>query len=129
MSKTYDDLKRAEQLVHGSTVVGAGLCIKGEISGDEDVLVEGIVEGNLQLRNGVLTVRPDGKIQANIVAQAVVVYGDVKGNIAARDRIEIKKDGSVTGDLTTGRIIIDDGATFKGAIEIVREISEPVARP
>jgi len=129
LSKTYDDLKRAEQLVHGSTVVGAGLRIKGEILADEDVLVEGLVEGNLQLRNGVLTVRPDGKIQANIAAQAVVVYGDVKGNIAARDRIEIKKDGSVTGDLTTDRIIIDDGATFKGAIEIVRETSEPVARP
>jgi len=121
LSKTYEDLKNAERLVHGSTLIGAGLCIKGEVSGHEDVLVEGLIEGRLQLTEGMLTVRPNGKINANIEARAVVVYGDVKGNIAAPDRIEIKKEGSVAGDLSTARIIIDDGATFKGSIEIVRE--------
>ena len=124
MSKTYDDLKLAEQLQRGGSVVSAGLRVKGEISGNEDLLVNGIVECPIQLEEKILTVGPSGKLTANVVAREVIVFGEVKGNLVARDRIQIKKEGSVVGDLTTGRIVIEDGANFKGSIEIVRQTTD-----
>jgi cytoskeletal protein CcmA (bactofilin family) len=105
----------------GSTArLGASLHVKGEISGNEDLHVDGSVEGLIQLEDRKLTVGASAKLTADVVAREVVVYGAVKGNLRARDRIEIKKDGSVVGDLTTARIMIEDGAYFKGSIEIDR---------
>jgi cytoskeletal protein CcmA (bactofilin family) len=105
----------------GSTArLGASLHVKGEISGNEDLHVDGSVEGLIQLEDRKLTVGASAKLTADVVAREVVVYGSVKGNLRARDRIEIKKDGSVIGDLTTARIMIEDGAYFKGSIEIDR---------
>jgi cytoskeletal protein CcmA (bactofilin family) len=98
--------------------LGPSLHIKGEISGNEDLLLEGSVEGLVQLDERKLTVGATAKLTADIIAREVVVYGTVKGNLRAKDRIEIKKDGSVNGDLTTARIMIEDGAYFKGSIEI-----------
>ena len=92
--------------------------MKGEISGSEDLLIDGSVEGLIQLDERKLTVGATAKVTADIIAREVVVYGTVKGNLRAKDRIEIKKDGSVNGDLTTSRIMIEDGAYFKGSIEI-----------
>lgn len=103
-----------------SARLGASLHIKGEISGNEDLLIDGSVEGLIQLEERKLTVGSTAKVTADVVAREVVVYGNVKGNLRARDRIEIKKDGSVVGDLTTARIMIEDGAYFKGSIEIDR---------
>src|SRR2546427_6556924 len=100
---------------------GGSLHIKGEITGNEDLQVDGTVEGLIQLDDRKLTVGASAKVTADLVAREVVVYGSVKGNLRARDRIEIKKDGSVIGDLTTSRIMIEDGAYFKGAIEIDRK--------
>jgi cytoskeletal protein CcmA (bactofilin family) len=128
LSKTYDDLKLAGQLQRVSSVVSAGLRIKGEISGNEDLLVNGIVECPIQLDETMLTVGPSGKLTANVVAREVIVFGEVKGNLVARDRIQIKKEGSVVGDLTTGRIVIEDGANFKGSIEIVRQTTDAASR-
>jgi cytoskeletal protein CcmA (bactofilin family) len=109
----------------GSTArLGASLHVKGEISGNEDLHVDGSVEGLIQLEDRKLTVGASAKVTADVVAREVVVYGSVKGNLRARDRIEIKKDGSVVGDLTTARIMIEDGAYFKGSIEIDRNASE-----
>jgi len=98
--------------------LGASLHVKGEISGNEDLLIDGSVEGLIQLDERKLTVGATAKVTADIIAREVVVYGSVKGNLRAKDRIEIKKDGSVNGDLTTARIMIEDGAYFKGSIEI-----------
>jgi cytoskeletal protein CcmA (bactofilin family) len=98
--------------------LGSSLHVKGEISGNEDLLIDGSVEGLIQLDERKLTVGPAAKVTADIIAREVVVYGNVKGNLRAKDRIEIKKDGSVNGDLTTARIMIEDGAYFKGSIEI-----------
>jgi len=100
--------------------LGASLHVKGEISGNEDLVVDGSVEGLIQLDERKLTVGATAKVTADIIAREVVVYGTVKGNLRAKDRIEIKKDGSVNGDLTTARIMIEDGAYFKGSIEIER---------
>ena len=98
--------------------LGASLHVKGEITGHEDLLVDGSVEGLIQLEDRKLTVGSTAKVTADVIAREVVVYGNVKGNLRAKDRIEIKKDGSVVGDLTTARIMIEDGAYFKGSIEI-----------
>jgi cytoskeletal protein CcmA (bactofilin family) len=98
--------------------LGPSLHVKGEISGNEDLVIDGSVEGLVQLDERKLTVGATAKVTADIIAREVVVYGTVKGNLRAKDRIEIKKDGSVNGDLTTARIMIEDGAYFKGSIEI-----------
>ena len=112
----------------GSTArLGPSLQVKGEISGNEDLHVDGSLEGLIQLEERKLTVGASAKLTADVVAREVVVYGSVKGNLRARDRIEIKKDGSVVGDLTTARIMIEDGAYFKGSIEIDRKGAEGAA--
>ncbi len=109
----------------GSTArLGAGLHIKGEVTGNEDLQIDGSVEGLVQLEDRKLIVGASAKLTADIVAREVVVYGTVKGNLRAKDRIEIKKDGSVVGDLTTARIMIEDGAYFKGSIEIDKSAGE-----
>ncbi len=103
----------------GSTArLGASLHIKGEITGNEDLQIDGSVEGLVQLEDRKLTVGASARVTADLIAREIQVYGNVKGNLRARDRIEIKKDGSVVGDLTTARIMIEDGAYFKGSIEI-----------
>src|SRR5580692_6777292 len=102
----------------GTARLGGSLHVKGEITGNEDLHIDGSVEGLIQLEDRKLTVGASAKVTADIIAREVVVYGKVKGNLRARDRIEIKKDGSVVGDLTTARIMIEDGAYFKGSIEI-----------
>jgi len=101
--------------------VGPSLHIKGEISGNEDLELHGSIEGTVTLEERKLTVGPAARVNADLVAREIVVYGSVKGNLRGRDRIEIKKDGSVVGDLSTARIMIEDGAYFKGSIEIIRE--------
>ena len=116
-----DAMRPLSSTPSGSTArLGASLHIKGEISGNEDLHIDGSVEGLVQLEDRKLTVGASAKLTADVVAREVVVYGSVKGNLRARDRIEIKKDGSVVGDLTTARIMIEDGAYFKGSIEIDR---------
>lgn len=109
----------------GAARLGPSLHVKGEITGSEDLQIDGSVEGLVNLEDRKLTVGPSAKVTADLVAREVVVYGNVKGNLRARDRIEIKKDGSVVGDLATARIMIEDGAYFKGSIEINREGAEP----
>lgn len=108
--------------------LGKSLQIQGELTGDEDLAVEGQVRGTIQLANHRLTVGPLGKITANVTAREVVVYGQVQGNIQAQDRVEIKKSGSVVGDLKVARISIEDGAYFKGHIDIqLRSAAGPAA--
>jgi cytoskeletal protein CcmA (bactofilin family) len=120
LSKTYDDLKSSEKFRHGSHV-SPGLRIKGQISGSEDLQVDGTIEGPIDLGEAMLTVGIGGKIVSDVKAREMVIHGEVKGSLTVNDRIEIKKDGSVMGNLTTGRILIEDGAHFKGSIEILRD--------
>jgi cytoskeletal protein CcmA (bactofilin family) len=104
--------------------LGSSLHVKGDISGTEDLLIDGSVEGLIQLDGRKLTVGATAKLMADINARDVVVYGSVKGNVRAKGRIEIKKDGSLIGNLTTAQIMIEDGADFKGSIEIDRSAAE-----
>jgi cytoskeletal protein CcmA (bactofilin family) len=98
--------------------LGSSLRVKGDISGTEDLLVDGEIEGLIQLDGRKLTVGTTAKLTADINARDVVVYGYVKGNVRATGKIEIKKGGSVNGNLTTVQILIEDGADFRGSIEI-----------
>ena len=98
--------------------LGLGLHLKGEICGNVDLLIDGSVEGLVHLDDRNLTVGRTAKVTADIIAGELVVYGEVKGNVRATGKIEIKKEGSVTGDLATPQILIEDGAYFKGSIEI-----------
>lgn len=104
--------------------LGSSLRVKGDIIGTEDLLIDGSVEGLIQLDERKLTVGKTAKLTADINARNVVVYGYVKGNVRAKGRIEIRKDGSVIGNLTTAQIMIEDGADFKGSIEIDRSAAK-----
>ena len=98
--------------------LGSSLHVKGEISGNEDLCIDGTVEGLVHLNEQKLTVGATAKLTADVIAGEVIVYGTVKGKVRGKGKVEIKKDGSVNGDLTTAQIIIEDGAYFKGSIEI-----------
>ena len=103
--------------------LGPGLTIKGQISGDEDLQVEGKIEGPISLKGQRLTIGSTGEIVSDVHAREVIVYGKVRGNLFAEDRVEVKKDGSVVGNITGGRVLIEDGAYLKGQIEIQRNNS------
>ena len=115
-----DSSRPASAGVRATAWLGPNLHVKGEISGNEDLHVEGKVEGPVSLGGHRLTVGRTAEVTADITAREVVVYGKVEGDLRARDRIEIKSGGSVTGDLSTARIMVEDGAHLKGRIEIDR---------
>jgi cytoskeletal protein CcmA (bactofilin family) len=102
-----------------SARIGAGLKIKGSVTGEEDLQIDGTVEGPVTIQ-GRLTVGCSGQLTSGVTARELAVYGKVSGNVDARDRVEIKRDGAVMGDIQTARISIEDGAIFKGRIEIGR---------
>jgi cytoskeletal protein CcmA (bactofilin family) len=105
-------------MAHERACLGSSLQIKGAITGTEDLQIDGKVLGPISLQGHELTVGPTAELKSEIAAREVVVFGRVTGNLFARDRVEIKKDGAVTGDISTARITIEDGAIFKGRIEI-----------
>ena len=104
---------------HGMAVIGASMEIKGDIRSREELLVDGNVEGVIESQSS-MTIGPNGKVKANIRAKAVAIYGSVRGNIEAVEKISIREKGSLIGDIKTAGISIDDGAYFKGSIDIVR---------
>jgi len=103
------------------TVLGQGVLVKGDLSGKEDLLIEGECEGTLNFQDHCLTIGPASQVKSEIHARQVVVHGTVNGRISAKDRVEIRKTGTVVGDIVSAGVAIEDGAYFKGSIEIVRE--------
>ncbi len=101
--------------------IGKSVVIKGDLTGSEDLTIEGQVEGKIELRQNVLTIGANGKIKASIFAKAVVVLGEVTGDITASERVDIRDAGSVDGDLSAPRIAIADGAHFRGSIDMQRQ--------
>jgi len=106
--------------------IGKSVIVKGELSGSEDLYVDGEVEGSISLRGQSLTIGPNGRVRANIEARNVIVHGRVDGNIQASDRVELRKSASLAGDISTARVAIEDGAFFKGSIDIQK--AEPAPR-
>jgi cytoskeletal protein CcmA (bactofilin family) len=101
--------------------IGKSVIIKGELSGSEDLTIEGTVEGQIELRDHVLTIGPNGKIKARVFAKSVIVMGNVTGNIMATEKINIRENGSVDGDITAPKIAITEGAQFRGSIDMQRQ--------
>lgn len=101
--------------------IGKSVIVKGELSGSEDLFLDGEVEGNIDLQEHNLTIGPHGRVRANVRAKDVVVHGKVDGNIHGTDRVELKRSAVLTGDISTQRIVIEDGAYFKGAIDIKKD--------
>ena len=114
----------------GPAAVGKSVIVKGQIFSREDLYVDGEVEGTIEVQEHRLTVGPNGKVQANVKAKEIIVQGTVHGNMEAGDKIDIRKEAKLVGDLRTTRIVIEDGAYFKGSIDIIRtEIAKAAAAP
>ena len=101
--------------------IGKSVLIKGELSGSEDLYLDGEVEGNIELRDHSLTIGPNGRIRANVHARDITVHGKVDGNVQGDERVELKRSAVLVGDIATQRIVIEDGAYFKGAIDIKKQ--------
>jgi cytoskeletal protein CcmA (bactofilin family) len=111
--------------------IGKSVVIKGELSGSEDLTIEGQVEGKIELKDNVLTIGSNGKIKASVFAKALIVLGEVTGNVTASDKVEIRDGGSVDGDIVAPRVAIAEGAHFRGSVDMQRkgQAQAPQARP
>jgi cytoskeletal protein CcmA (bactofilin family) len=114
----------------GQAVLGKSVIVKGQIFSREDLTIDGEVEGTVELQEHRLTVGPNGKVTASVKAREIVVLGTIHGNVETTDKIDIRKEAKLVGDIRTARIVIEDGAYFKGNIDIVRaEAPRPAAQP
>lgn len=114
----------------GSAVLGKSVIVKGQIFSREDLTIDGEVEGTVELQEHRLTVGPNGKVMATIKAREICIIGTVTGNVEASDKIDIRKEAKLVGDIRTARIVIEDGAYFKGNIDIIRTpAAAPAAKP
>jgi cytoskeletal protein CcmA (bactofilin family) len=111
--------------------IGKSVVIKGELNGSEDLTIEGQVEGTIQLRDHVLTIGANGRIKAQVFAKAVIVLGEVTGNVTASDKVDIRDAGSVDGDIVAPRVAIAEGAHFRGSVDMQRKgaATQPAAKP
>jgi cytoskeletal protein CcmA (bactofilin family) len=113
--------------------IGKSVVIKGELNGSEDLTIEGQVEGTIQLKDHVLTIGPNGRIKAQVFAKSVIVLGEVTGNVTASDKVDIRDNGSVDGDIVAPRVAIAEGAHFRGSVDMQRKASAqpqaPVGKP
>jgi cytoskeletal protein CcmA (bactofilin family) len=109
--------------------IGRSIVLKGELSANEDLVIDGQFEGTVNLQDHCLTVGSNGKVKAEIEARQVVVYGTVNGNVNAREKIEVRRTGNVTGDLKSGSVSIEEGAYFKGSIDILRDAKPEERKP
>jgi len=112
----------------GAATIGKAVKISGNIYSREDLYVDGELEGTVEALEHKLTIGPNGTVKATIKAREVVVLGAILGNVEATDKIEIRKDAKLTGDIRTARIIIEDGAYFKGSIDIVKPEPKPAPK-
>jgi cytoskeletal protein CcmA (bactofilin family) len=127
MTETIPRASSPAAPAHAETLLGRSMVLRGDLSGKEDLLIEGQFEGTISLHEHCLTIGPHGQVKAEIHARQVVIQGSVNGNVTARERIEIRKSGNVMGDLVAAAIAIEDGAYFKGSIDIQREPVQEVA--
>ena len=108
--------------------IGKSVVIKGELNGSEDLTIEGHVEGKIELKDHVLTIGPNGKIKAAVFAKAVIVLGEVNGNVTASEKVDIRDNGSVDGDIISPRVAIAEGAHFRGSVDMQRKGGQPQAQ-
>jgi cytoskeletal protein CcmA (bactofilin family) len=123
--KTVSDAR--PQIERDKVNIGKSVVIKGELSGSEDLTIEGHVEGSIQLKDNILTIGPNGKIRAEVFAKAVIVLGEVTGNVTASEKVDIRDNGSVDGDIISPRVAIAEGAHFRGSVDMQRAGAKPAA--
>jgi len=124
-SASYEPPARAAAPTGDQATIGKGLVIKGDISGSESLFIDGKVEGTINLPGNRVTVGRNGQVAANITSREIVVLGKVRGNVIATDRVDIRSEGALTGDVSAARISIEDGAFFKGGIDIRKPDGKP----
>ena len=108
---------RADAAAH----IGKSVLVKGELSGSEDLYLDGEVEGTIELHNHTLVVGPNGRVRANFSAREVIMHGRAEGNVTGTERVELKRSCVLSGDIVTQRVVIEDGAFFKGSVDLQRE--------
>ena len=119
------DTPKTEGFAH----IGKSVVIKGELSGSEDLYVDGVVEGTIELQGNNLVIGPNGQVRARVNAKGVTVQGKLEGDIRASERTELRKSAIAVGDIVTQRVAIEDGAYFKGKIDIQKEAAKPGPQP
>src|SRR5436190_22846365 len=120
-AETGNRLETGSRLEKDIVNIGKSVVIKCELNGSEDLTIEGHVEGTIQLRDHVLTIGPNGRIKAQVFAKAVIVLGEVMGNVTASDKVDIRDNGSVDGDIVAPRVAIAEGAHFRGSVDMQRK--------
>jgi cytoskeletal protein CcmA (bactofilin family) len=125
---SFNPVKTVSSPVEQATI-GRSLVIKGEISGSESLYIDGRIEGKISLPDNRITIGRNGSVQANITAREIVIMGKVNGNIECGDRLDIRSEGSVTGDVSTVRISVEDGAVLKGGIQVRSTEPKPEKHP
>jgi cytoskeletal protein CcmA (bactofilin family) len=119
----------ARGMEKGPVNIGKSVIIKGELTGSEDLTIEGHVEGKIELRQNVLTIGPNGRIKAQVFAKSVVILGEVTGNVTASEKVDLRDNGSVDGDIAAPRVAIAEGAHFRGSIDMQRAGAKPGDAP
>src|SRR4030095_937302 len=109
--------------------IGKSVVIKGELNGSEDLTIEGQVDGKIELRQNVLTIGTNGRIKAQVFAKSVIILGEVTGNVTATEKVDIRDNGSVDGDIAAPRVAIAEGAHFRGSIDMQRSGAKPGEKP
>lgn len=107
----------------GSAALGKNVTVKGQIFAREDLTIDGEVEGTVECQEHRLTIGPNARVQAGLKAREIIIHGSIQGNVDATDKIDIKKEAKLVGDIKTSRIVIEDGAYFKGSIDISKAVS------
>jgi cytoskeletal protein CcmA (bactofilin family) len=116
--------------LRGAAVIGKSVVIKGEIHSREDLTIDGEVEGIVEAQENRITIGSNGRLRAKVKGREIVVLGNIQGDVEASDKIDIRKDAKLVGDIKTARIVIEDGAYFKGSIDITRtEVAKPAPAP
>jgi cytoskeletal protein CcmA (bactofilin family) len=123
--RSYDSVPATS----GAATIGKAVMIKGQIFSREDLVIDGEVEGTVEAHDHRITVGPNGKVQASVKAREIVVLGTINGNVEAADKIDIRKEARLVGDIKTSRIVIEDGAYFKGSIDITKSEPKQVKQP
>ena len=126
---SVEPANRAPAPAGDQAVISKGLFVKGEISGTESLFIDGKVEGAISLPGNRVTIGRNGQVSANVTAREVVVMGKVRGNVTASDRVDIRAEGALSGDVAAARISIEDGAFFKGGIDIRKSDAKPAQSP
>jgi cytoskeletal protein CcmA (bactofilin family) len=113
----------------GPAALGKNVTIKGQIFAREDLTIDGEVEGTVECQEHRLTIGPNARVQAGLKAREIIIHGSIQGNVDATDKIDIKKEAKLVGDIKTSRIVIEDGAYFKGSIDISKAVVNKPAPP